>query len=79
MKVKTQDMWCMEGAHAVCMGMGMGWGRMQAGRGQAIQKPLTGNKGYVGWYVMMMWLTPLKPSAVRLLGRPPPQGVQDFL
>ncbi|GFH12166.1 hypothetical protein HaLaN_07803, partial [Haematococcus lacustris] len=27
----------------------------------------------------MMWLTPLKPSAVRLLGRPPPQGVQDFL
>ncbi|KAJ9519542.1 hypothetical protein QJQ45_000619 [Haematococcus lacustris] len=28
---------------------------------------------------MMMWLTPLKPSAVRLLGRPPPQGVRDFL
>ncbi|GFH08658.1 hypothetical protein HaLaN_03652 [Haematococcus lacustris] len=27
----------------------------------------------------MMWLTPLKPSAVRLLGRPPPQGVRDFL
>ncbi|GFH14934.1 hypothetical protein HaLaN_11076 [Haematococcus lacustris] len=25
------------------------------------------------------WLTPLKPSAVRLLGRPPPQGVWDFL
>ncbi|GFH25890.1 hypothetical protein HaLaN_23933, partial [Haematococcus lacustris] len=28
---------------------------------------------------VMMWLTPLKPSAVRLLGRPPPQGVRDFL
>ncbi|GFH16524.1 hypothetical protein HaLaN_12955 [Haematococcus lacustris] len=28
---------------------------------------------------MMMWLTPLKPSAVRLLGRPPPLGVRDFL
>ncbi|GFH05740.1 hypothetical protein HaLaN_00250, partial [Haematococcus lacustris] len=27
----------------------------------------------------MMWLTPLKPSAVRLLGRPPPLGVRDFL
>ncbi|GFH30711.1 hypothetical protein HaLaN_29610 [Haematococcus lacustris] len=25
------------------------------------------------------WLTPLKPSAVRLLGRPPPLGVRDFL
>ncbi|GFH25448.1 hypothetical protein HaLaN_23408 [Haematococcus lacustris] len=25
----------------------------------------------------MMWLTPLKPSAVRLLGRP--LGVRDFL
>ncbi|GFH15087.1 hypothetical protein HaLaN_11251 [Haematococcus lacustris] len=30
-------------------------------------------------YLMMMWLTPLKPSAVRLLGRPPPLGVRDFL
>ncbi|GFH33183.1 hypothetical protein HaLaN_32511 [Haematococcus lacustris] len=29
--------------------------------------------------LMMMWLTPLKPSAVRLLGRPPPLGVRDFL
>ncbi|GFH17280.1 hypothetical protein HaLaN_13881 [Haematococcus lacustris] len=28
---------------------------------------------------MMMWLTPLKPSAFRLLGRPPPLGVRDFL
>ncbi|GFH30978.1 hypothetical protein HaLaN_29919 [Haematococcus lacustris] len=28
---------------------------------------------------MKMWLTPLKPSAVRLLGRPPPLGVRDFL
>ncbi|GFH31544.1 hypothetical protein HaLaN_30607, partial [Haematococcus lacustris] len=27
----------------------------------------------------MMWLTPLKPSAVRLLGRPPPLGVRAFL
>ncbi|GFH23871.1 hypothetical protein HaLaN_21562 [Haematococcus lacustris] len=30
-------------------------------------------------FMMMMWLTPLKPSAVRLLGRPPPLGVRDFL
>ncbi|GFH17847.1 hypothetical protein HaLaN_14559 [Haematococcus lacustris] len=29
--------------------------------------------------MLMMWLTPLKPSAVRLLGRPPPPGVRDFL
>ncbi|GFH08855.1 hypothetical protein HaLaN_03888 [Haematococcus lacustris] len=29
--------------------------------------------------VVVMWLTPLKPSAVRLLGRPPPLGVRDFL
>ncbi|GFH20684.1 hypothetical protein HaLaN_17846 [Haematococcus lacustris] len=24
------------------------------------------------------WLTPLKPSAMRLLGRPPPLGARDF-
>ncbi|GFH32070.1 hypothetical protein HaLaN_31227 [Haematococcus lacustris] len=29
--------------------------------------------------LVMMWLTPLKPSAVRLLGRPPPLGVRDFV
>ncbi|GFH32214.1 hypothetical protein HaLaN_31398 [Haematococcus lacustris] len=28
--------------------------------------------------VTTTWLTPLKPSAVRLLGRPPPLGVRDF-